>query len=375
MPALRHAGRRLVETCLHRLLDRIDHQLCPPGRLPTHDIHRILVLRPNHRLGNAVLISPLLNAIEVRYPGAEIDILSAGCAAQELFATRFQIHRVLCLKRRIVRHLPATVARVRELRAIRYDMVINPCVASHSAHLLLGICKARYKVGFPNGRVSKAPRAGYPDMPEHLAKRGVYLLRLARGDAPRTPWPRLDVRLSDDELRQAGQALERIIHSRGDRRPPGPVIGIFAHATGNKRLPEAWWRHLVTVLGASCQDLRIINVLAAHGHSQLPEVAYPFYTQDLRKLAAMLANLDGFISGDCGVMHLAVAAGTPTLGLFVRANQAKYAPYGGHNSWLNLDQGDLDNGTSRTSAAITSAVAWVQQIAPIGHGTLDESRS
>ena len=54
----------------------------------------------------------------------------------------------------------------------------------------------------------------------------------------------------------------------------------------------------------------------------------------------MIACMDGFISADCGVMHLAAAVGTPTLGLFTQSNRSKYTPYGPGNEGIDVDPAD-----------------------------------
>jgi hypothetical protein len=43
-----------------RLFRSVENSLCTPSTLPARGIHRILIYRPNHRLGHAVLISPFI---------------------------------------------------------------------------------------------------------------------------------------------------------------------------------------------------------------------------------------------------------------------------------------------------------------------------
>lgn len=373
----RNTGRRLVGFCLRRMLERIDTRLCSPGQLPVHGIHRVLILRPNHRLGNAVLISPLLDEIETRYPGAEIDMVSAGCAAKDLFSSRFQVRRVICLPRRIVRHLWESALYLRDMRATRYDLAIDPCVASHSGRLLLGMAKARYKVGLASGNTINTLDDAYPGLPDHLAQRGVYILRRALGDTACTSWPMLDVCLTSYELQQGRVALDRMLASSEDSAGRSrPVLGVFANATGNKRLSEAWWGVLVAKLHEIRPDIRIVNILAAHGQSQLSGAQTSFYSGDLRKLAAVLAHMQGFVSADCGVMHLAAAVGVPTLGLFTRANRAKYTPYGHHNQGLDVSVADAGEDASGTGAAHLAVMAWIKQcIEPSRAGDVAGSRA
>ena len=139
MPARRWDGlrRRVVGGFFARLFGGVGRALCEPGQLPTRGIHRVLICRPNHRLGNALLISPLLAEVEALYPGAEIDIISAGHAARSLFGNRFLVRQIFNLPPKIARHLWFTVALLRQLRGNTYDLAIDACDGSQSGRLLL----------------------------------------------------------------------------------------------------------------------------------------------------------------------------------------------------------------------------------------------
>ncbi|MCW8806795.1 MAG: lipopolysaccharide heptosyltransferase family protein [Rhodanobacter sp.] len=352
--ALRH---KVVGRFFSPLFSNAGSHLCAPGQLPTRGIHRILVCRPNHRLGNAVLLSPLLAELETLYPGAEIDMISAGDAAQTLFATRFQIRRIVGLPRKIARHLWLTVRQLRQLRSDTYDLAIDACNGSQSGRLLLAIVNARYKVGFPDDSQHEVPPEWVGRIsPPHLAQRNVFLLRTAYAGAIEREYPPLNVGLSASELQQAGCTLDAILGASGQTRTQS-VVGIFANATGAKCYGETWWSEFLASLRTARPDLRIVDVLAEHGRSQLGERFPTYYTRDLRKLTGVIANMDAFISADCGVMHLAVASGTPTFGLFSVTDPVKYAPYGGHNMAFH---------TRDETATSTAARAgeWLDRAAP-----------
>jgi ADP-heptose:LPS heptosyltransferase len=53
---------------------------------------------------------------------------------------------------------------------------------------------------------------------------------------------------------------------------------------------------------------------------------------DLLTAAAVLRRCAMFIGNDTGLMHIAAAAGTPTLGLFGPSPAAQYAPWGRHTA-------------------------------------------
>lgn len=64
------------------------------------------------------------------------------------------------------------------------------------------------------------------------------------------------------------------------------------------------------------------HAINAGGHFSLTEVA------------AMLARCRLYIGNDSGLMHLAAAAGTPTLGLFGPSRASEYAPSGKNARWI-----------------------------------------
>lgn len=324
--------RRLVAACFRRLLDLTDRQLCEPGQLPVRGIHRVLVCRPNHRLGNTVLISPLLAEIEALYPGAEIDVVSGGNVGEQLFLERFHVRRVYSLPRKIARHLWTTVRMLRQMRRDTYDLAIDACIDSQSGRLLLAIVKARYKLGYPDDRGAKPSAWRDLPRPEHLAKRSVFLLRTAYAGPVSRPYPPLNLRLQKTERDRGREVLAAVLGDTEQAPPPRIVVGVFANATGAKRYCADWWGPFIDHLLMRLPQVRIVNLLAEHGESQLDERHASYYTRDPRRLAAMIAGMDAFISADCGVMHLAAATGTPTLGLFSTSSSTKYGPYGGDNT-------------------------------------------
>lgn len=151
---------------------------------------------------------------------------------------------------------------------------------------------------------------------------------------------------------QARKALKAVLGESG--RPPEkrPVIGIFANATGAKRYSTDWWRQFIDTLQTLCPDNCIVDLVAEHGQSQLGDRFATYYTRNLRRLAAVIANMDGFISADCGVMHLAVASGTPTQGLFSTTCSGKYGPHGANHT-------AIDTRTLGAADVATIAADWL----------------
>src|SRR5690606_40168455 len=48
-------------------------------------VKHILVVRPNHRLGNLLMLTPLLQELEMVFPNAKVDIFAKGGISPTLF--------------------------------------------------------------------------------------------------------------------------------------------------------------------------------------------------------------------------------------------------------------------------------------------------
>ena len=313
--------------------------------LPKKGIHRIVVLRPNHRLGNTLLLTPLLSEIERLYPGAEVDILTAGAAASEVFATCDIVRNLWILPNKIVQHPLDSWRTIRRMQRQHYDMAIDPCVGSQSGRLFLSMVKAKHKLGFELHGIHGGMTCGIP-VPEQLAHMGqlpVYLLRSGREeDFGANPCPALDVRLSSEEHRKGRNRLRQLVDGMDEN--PGPVIALFGDATGSKAFPEDWWLPMIRRLQQLRPDHRFIEIVPFSGTSKFGN-AYPvYYSTSIRRMAAVMAASDFVISADCGVMHLAAASGVPTVGIFSITKAMQYGPYGEKNFAVSTD--------NKTAAAI-----------------------
>ncbi|NII11112.1 glycosyltransferase family 9 protein [Oleiagrimonas sp. C23AA] len=300
-------------------------------RLPSRGIYRILICRPNHRLGNLLLLTPLLQAIEAAYPGAEVDLLVGSPCGHAIFSRYPQVRHIHALGARIVRHPLRLVRILLHLRARRYDLVIDAAKGSGSGRIFSRIIRGRYSVS-----PSDLPES---TLTEHFAHRPVAALAAALGSSSlKRPYANLDLRLAPAEIDAGRSALERVC-----AQTPGqaaPVIGIFANATGKKNLDKAWWKELIAHLKVMAPECQLVEFLPAHGMSMLDDEIPGLFSTDLRNMAAAMCHVDIFISGDCGVMHLASAARARTLGLFSVTSMEIYGPFGNGSQSLDIRKND-----------------------------------
>lgn len=300
----------------------------------------ILICRPNTRLGNTLLMTPLVEEIEATLPSAQVEILTACPAAHEVFREFPSVRRVHQLPFRGVRHPLRHLLTLLRVRRVRYDILIDPCPRSWTSRFLTRHLAARLKLGFAGGRKVAGIDVGVPfkGAPAHMGDYPVYLLR--RGilgcdeEAARAASPKLDIRLTGAERLAGKEELERVL---GTGRT-GPIVSVAAHATGEKRFGVDWWRGMIASLRARVPGVRVIEVRPPTGLAALPELP-AYYSSRVRQVAAFVAAADCFVCADSGLMHLAAATDATTVGLFKVTEPRLYVPRRGASCAVTASDG------------------------------------
>ncbi len=255
-----------------------------------------------------------------------IDLVLAGDDGPELFQAYAPVRRVYALSRRMVRHPLATVRVALQIHRAHYDLAIDPCETSQSGRLLLLAAAARHTLATATTRRQRNGPPATP--PRHLACVPVFLLRQHLAEAAPAAGaecPPLDLRLTAVERQQGLGALQRAL-PMPRAAAAALTLGVFCEASGAKRYGPDWWRRFVHGVRTAHPGAALMEIVPADGIARLDLPA--FGSPSPRRVAAVIANLTYFVSADCGVMHLACAAGTPTIGLFKASDAAKYGPYG-----------------------------------------------
>jgi len=257
------------------------------------------------RIGDAVLSTGLLSYLIDRHPTARLTI-AAGPVAAPLFEAVPQLERLEVIEKlRWSAHwLPFYAA----VATRRWDLVVDLRGSALAWLLRAGERKVMAK----------------GDVREHRVRQ---LGRLFQLDPP--PGPRLWT--APHHERAAGALVS----------PGAPVLAIGPAA--NWRGKE--WRaerfaalvQRLTATDGLLPGARIAVLAAAHERKQAEPLlaAIPLHRQidlvgkvDLLTAAAALRRCALFIGNDTGLMHMAAASGTPTLGLFGPSPSEKYAPWG-----------------------------------------------
>ena len=307
---------------------------------------RIVVLRPNHRIGNTLLLTPLAQQLEAQFPSAQIDLVTAGGVARTIFARYPQVQTQLAFPAMSYRHPIKVLQVLWQLRRQSYDLAIDPTIRSRAGRFLLGWVRARRRLGYAWGVPGKdrilTDAVTPASAPAHHAEIPVYLVRVgllsdqagaAVGAAARVP---MDLRLGAAERREGMAELAGVL---GESKPgDAPIVGLFAHATGAKCLAPEWWRTLVDELRRRAPSVRIVEFLPDDARTRLDGIVPATFTPELRVLAAKLAATSLVVIADGGILHLADAAGARVLALFTSTAPSQYGPRGrGSESMLAND--------------------------------------
>ena len=255
------------------------------------------------RLGDAVLSTGLLAHLLRQHPGARITV-ACGPIAAGVFARLPNRERTLIVdKRRFDLHWPLLW---RQTAGTAWDLVVD-LRGSALSYLL----PARRRAILRGGR-----RPGHKLL--HLAG----TLGLAPPPLPAS-WT-----TPADQARAAALLP-----------PPGPWIGLGPTASWpGKTWPADRFAALFHALRAQALPGARPAVFAGPGPAEaamaapvlaaLPDALDLAGRLSLPEVSACLARCALFIGNDSGLMHLAAAAGAPTLGLFGPTPASEYAPSG-----------------------------------------------
>jgi lipopolysaccharide heptosyltransferase II len=282
---------------------------------------RVLITRLNY-LGDVVLSLPLVDAMMRAVPGVEIDYLTRRAGADLLCGDR-RLARVIALDQG-----PRASWRVlRTLRARRYHAVIDLYSNPRSAWLSW-LSGAPVRIG--GDRRGRRRLYTHPVcVPRSIRAVTDVFLRYADplGIAPVAGRPVIE--LTADERVAAGRRLAEAGAPRD-----APRVGV--HPGGKwpvKRWPAAGF---VALIGRLQRELGAAVVLFTGPEERdatdrvldgVGNAAIRLPAMGVRETAAVIAELDGMVACDGGIMHVSVAVGTPTVGVFGSSEPGVWFPY------------------------------------------------
>ena len=295
-------------------------------------IESILIVRINYRIGNLLFITPIIQQLQKDFPNAKVDVLIGAGFVAPLFEGFSNVEKIYDFPRKKLKNPIEAWRYIKQLRSKRYDVVLNVNYGSSSDKTATLLANAKYKVGFCQDD-SYTPATHCVVKKDNVKHASLKPLELMKAFGKKPDYTlRMDVALSAEEKAKAKQELEKLLPD-----PKGKVVAIFRNARWEKKIEDSWWESLVKELYAQDTTLTVIDLLSPDIKEPL-EGMISYEEKNLRKLAAFMANLDGFICADTGPMHLASASGVATVALFSTTDIPSYAPIGAKDTYIKYKE-------------------------------------
>lgn len=328
---------KVINKHRRRLTQRITKNIGKSNFNKTYDlqdlpeIKRVLICRPNHRLGNLLLITPVVQEIRAQFPDCKIDLFVKGGLAPVIFENYKNIDSFIILPKKPFKYLFKYVRTWFKIRKKHYDMTFNVASKSSSGKLATKLSKSTFKF---YGDEFEDQNSSDKNL-NHIAIKPVInfrkFIQSAGYDNQDGNIPGLNIKLDLNEIEAGKVTLGKIASEKKE------TICIFTFATGNKCYSKSWWITFFEKLKNQYKNYNIIEILPVENVSQIDFKTLSFYSRDIRKIAALIANTSIFIGADSGIMHLASSSLTPTIGLFSVTDEKKYHPYNNGSKAINTN--------------------------------------
>jgi heptosyltransferase II len=337
---LKEALRFPAEAILKVYFDSISQASFDPER-----VNRILVFA-YHGLGNFIMFTPALRLLRERYPTARIDLqVGNNTGSEEVLAGADLFDNIYNLP--YSASLSAWFTRAREIRDARYDLTISE-FHSHSwpLTLLLAASHAPFRLGHVTSpgwsrrfsRYSFAfnlPIAMRED--EHEIDRYIDLVAAVGARRVTASEAGTFIHLTDDD-----RVFARRFFEDGHARATGSIIGLqpgTSPAMRWKQWPIERYREVIVRLVAGRPDSHIVLFGSASEVEMIREMARGLTGRislaagktSVKQAAALIEQCDLLVCNDSGLMHAAVAVGTPVVAIYGPTDIRRTSPLGyGH---------------------------------------------
>ena len=99
-------SKRMERFCKHRIRNILKHFLKPipvrPEEFKSGSLSRILMVRQDSRIGNLVLMTPLIRGLKVSFPSVELNVLISE-GFEEIYAHNPFIDQIIVFRKKRAR--------------------------------------------------------------------------------------------------------------------------------------------------------------------------------------------------------------------------------------------------------------------------------
>jgi ADP-heptose:LPS heptosyltransferase len=311
------------------LVVRLARLLLPARRGGDGVPRKVLVIRTDERVGNVLLTIPLLRALRRGLPDAELVFLHAASKASLVRGLPYADRLVPFEKKALFRRPWRFFALLAALRRERFDVAIE---AGHyhafslTAALLARAVGAARSIGHDRGDARALLDVVVPPPPGVVHDVSVKLSLLAPLGVPPAGLELETPLAADPASRAEGRALlaaaglagERVLVVNPGARKADRRWAPERYAAAAGRLAARFGLAPLVIWGPGEEELARAVVAGAGPRARLAPPT------DLRQLAALLREAALVLTNDTGPMHLAVAAGAPTVAVFLVGDHERW---------------------------------------------------
>jgi lipopolysaccharide heptosyltransferase II len=291
------------------------------------DFRNILIIKPG-AIGDLLQMTPVIRALTSKYPSARVSLLVGSRQTAQLFKHNERVHETLLYeKNEKHRRLGSLLALRRQLKANRYDLVINFQRSNLRTWFLASAafpCRVLVYTKARNRNVHAVV-----NYLETLAPLGIGVDDLSLELTPGSE----DREYARDLLARVGAgarlpliALNPGASHRVNRWPPERFAELADRLSD--RLSA-----LVVLVGGP-EDVPLADDIIARTASKPVSLAGK---ASLLEMASVMEHASLLVSGDTGPLHLATAVGTRVIALFGAADPERTGPVGSGHIVLRSD--------------------------------------
>lgn len=296
---------------------------------------------------------PLLRALREHFPTAWITLI-ASPVNYEIMRNHPYLDEVLNYDKQLFIRSPWRAWRlIQRIRSSNFDLAVVPATVSVSvtSDLLACLSRARWRIGARSLQGRENPTSfcyttsvdldWNNNLGRHQTLRNLDVLQplgICTDDLSHV------MGLMDDERIEAKRSVQSLWSTRKI------LVGLHPGAgKPENRWPAVHFAHIANKLSAE-MDAGIVITAGHMDDVPLEEFRQHvesgfllIHNQPLRKVAAIISELDLFVTNDTGITHVAAATGTPVLALFGPTDARQWMPVGAKNRFISAENGKMDS--------------------------------
>jgi heptosyltransferase-2 len=309
--------------------------MCSQQKIEPENIKHILIRAANW-VGDAVMSTPMIRAVRMNFPSAEVSILAKPWVAP-VFENNPDIDHILIYDAGGCHRGWQGILRLSASLKNRFDMAVLVQNAFEAA-LISYLAGIPHRVGYDTDGRTLLLTHPVPMRARHKKRHQIdYYLGITQGISLKTCGRNMTLIVSQEER----AAAERMLNAHAVITD-GPVIGInpgAAYGSAKRWFPDRYGELCARVQERFCGKA-VILVFGGPGEESLGQqvcrMAGPGSINlcgktTLREAVALIEQCRIFITNDSGLMHIASALDIPQIAIFGPTNHITTSPAGLHS--------------------------------------------